>query len=125
MGVINGQIVAHTGVIQFPMRKGWKRVHRLVVLPDFQGIGIGMVFINAICDEYKNNGMNMNLTTTTPALIHSMIKDPLWALVRKGRNKSNFNYFGKYGKGKHTHTDFNHLMGAKSSNRITFSFNFK
>ena len=48
VGVINGRLVCHTGIIQFPLRKGKKRVHRLVVLPDYQGVGIGTHFINQV-----------------------------------------------------------------------------
>lgn len=111
--------MAHTGVIQFPMRKGWKRIHRLVVLPDYQGIGIGMVFINQVCDYYKEVGFNVNLTTTTPSLIGALGRHKNWALVRKGRVKNTLaknmmKYYGKVEGGG---------IGS-SDNRITFSFNY-
>jgi GNAT superfamily N-acetyltransferase len=115
--------VAHTGIIQFPMRKGWKRVHRLVVLPDFQGIGIGTRFINEVTKNYIENGFNMNLTTTTPALVHALAKDNNWALVRKGRSKSTYKDFNKYGKGVTKMQ--NTKTAANSQNRITYSFNWK
>jgi GNAT superfamily N-acetyltransferase len=100
------------------MRKGWKRVHRLVVLPDYQGIGIGVKFINEISKHYIDNGFNINLTTTTPALVQSLCSDNYWALVRSGRvtnvwgNKGNFN------------KETSQVKGA-SVNRVTYSFNFK
>ena len=78
VGVINGEMVCHTGMIQFPMRKGWKRVHRLVVLPDYQGIGVGVQFINAVSSQYE--GWNVNLTTTTPALVGALRKSIRWRL---------------------------------------------
>jgi GNAT superfamily N-acetyltransferase len=99
IGVINGEIVCHTGIIQFPMRKGWKRVHRLVVLPDYQGIGIGVRFINEVSKHYIENGFNINVTTTTPALVHALARDKKWVLIRKGRSKSTYEDFNKYGKG--------------------------
>lgn len=112
--------MAHTGIIQFPMRKGWKRVHRLVVLPDFQGIGIGTRFINEVTKHYIEKGLNMNLTTTTPALVHALARDENWALVRRGRAKNTMaNFSKKYG----LHTK--HLADTRSDNRITYSFNFK
>lgn len=61
IGVMDNKIVAHTGVIQFPMRKGWKRIHRFVVLPDYQGIGIGMQFINEVCKIKNDMGFRVNL----------------------------------------------------------------
>ena len=113
--------MAHTGIIQFPMRKGWKRVHRLVVLPDFQGIGIGTRFINEVTKHYIENGFNMNLTTTTPALVHALAKDNNWDLVRKGRTSGSLENFNKYGKGANISAS---SIKSKSNNRITYSFNW-
>lgn len=102
------------------MRKGWKRVHRLVVLPDYQGIGIGTKFINEVVKHYADEGWNVNLTTTTPALVHALVMDKNWALVRHGRVKNTLQknlakyYSRKEGKG----------IGS-SDNRITYSFNWK
>lgn len=121
VGIINGQLVCHTGIIQFPMRKGWKRVHRLVVLPDYQGIGIGTKFINEIAKYYKNKGKNVNLTTTTPSLVHSLKKQKDWVLIRYGRETSGQRGWERYGKGVKT----KHLGNAHSGKRITFSFNFR
>jgi GNAT superfamily N-acetyltransferase len=118
IGVINGEIVCHTGIIQFPMRKKWKRVHRLVVLPDYQGVGIGVRFINEVSKYYIEKGFNMNLTTTTPALVHALARAKEWVLIRKGRvtniwgNKKNF-------------TKETSIVKSSSENRITYSFNFK
>lgn len=123
IGVLNGEIVCHTGVIQFPMRKGWKRIHRLVVLPDYQGIGIGVNFINEISKYYKKNNWNVNLTTTTPALIHALAKNENWILKRKGRVKNTLSKnMGKY-YGDKTRAKDNGL--GSSSKRVTYSFNFK
>ena len=127
IGVINGELVAHTGVIQFPMRKGWKRIHRLVVLPDYQGIGIGTRFINEVTKEYIRNKMNVNLTTTTPALVHALAKDRHWALVRKSRMGNQFKGWARYGTGdkKANEKLSKGFSKSASANRITYSFNFK
>jgi GNAT superfamily N-acetyltransferase len=105
------------------MRKGWKRVHRLVVLPDYQGIGIGTKFINEVTKHYADEGWNINITTTTPALIHALARDENWILTRANRSKSTYEDFKKYGRGetkmKNTKT------AASSQNRITYSFNWK
>lgn len=115
--------MAHTGIIQFPMRKGWKRVHRLVVLPDFQGIGVGTRFINEVTKHYIENGLNMNLTTTTPALVHALARNENWALVRKGRMpKNTFKNFSRYGEKNNFK---NNMTTDTSSGRITYSFNWK
>lgn len=69
VGVLGGKIVCHTGIIYFPMQKGKKRVHRLVVLPEYQGIGIGTSFIRAVAEIVSSEGYELNLTTTTPATL--------------------------------------------------------
>ena len=56
VGVMNGELVCHTGVIPTPMTSDSKRLHRSVVLPDYQGIGIGMNFKNAVCDIIRKEG---------------------------------------------------------------------
>ena len=108
------------------MRKGWKRVHRMVVLPDYQGIGIGIKFINEVSKHYIENGFNMNLTTTTPALVGGLSRNDKWSLVRANRVKTTWANFKKYntdvGKGSKS---MEALAKKSSINRITYSFNFK
>lgn len=88
MGIIDGRMVCHRGIIQFPLRKGWKRGHRMVVLPDYQGIGIGTAFENYTSQIYADKGWRVNVTTTTPALVHALVKSDRWSLFRAGRQKS-------------------------------------
>lgn len=116
VGILNGRLVCHTGVIQFPLRKGQKRVHRLVVLPDYQGIGIGTKFIDAIGEIVSRQGFELNLTTTTPSLLYSLLKDNNWILARYGREKSGMNGYQRYGK------QMAHLKNTVSCNRVTYSF---
>jgi len=128
VGIINGEYVAHTGVIQFPMRKGWKRIHRLVVMPDYQGIGIGVKFINAVTEHYKSNGWNVNLTTTTPALVNALCRNENWLLFRKGRVGNSMGAWEKaYGEQHKENTGHgvHHLNNNASKNRVTYSFNYK
>jgi GNAT superfamily N-acetyltransferase len=113
VGVVNGEMVCHTGVIQFPMRRGWKRVHRLVVLPDYQGVGVGMKFINAIAKHYVGQGWKVNIGTTTPAMVGALRKSAFWILIR----------FGRSGGGHAYHNMA--LQKCHSKSRITFSFNYK
>jgi len=102
------------------MRKGWKRGHRLVVLPDYQGIGIGMKFHDECAKIIQKEGFEVNSTTTTPALIHALKRSDLWSLVRFGRVKNTLakNMKKYYGKKE------SEGIGS-SSNRITYSFNLK
>lgn len=121
IGIVNGEMVCHTGIIQFPMRKNWKRVHRLVVLPDYQGIGIGMKFINAVAKIVDARGTRVNLTTTTPSIVHALARSDEWNLVRQGRSTGTWEGFGVRYSGER----FGHLTKTKSVDRVTYSFNYK
>lgn len=102
------------------MKKNAKRVHRLVVLPDYQGIGIGMAFINKIAEMYRQQGYEFNLTTTTPAITYALRKSDKWILARYGREKSGFEGYERYAGAK-----TKRLKNATSKRRITYSFWYK
>ena len=123
VGVINGEIVCHTGIIQMPMHKGKKRVHRLVVLPDYQGIGIGTAFIKEIAKIITKEGYELNLTTTTPALVGALKKDKDWVLARFGREKDGMKGFMRYENSSGIKSK--HLQRAASTKRVTYSFWYK
>ena len=118
--MINGEIVCHTGIIHFPLKKGKKRVHRLVVLPDYQGIGIGTAFIKEVAKIITKEGFELNLTTTTPALVGALKKDKDWILARFGREKDGMKGYQRY-KG----TETKHLNRSASTKRVTYSFWYK
>jgi GNAT superfamily N-acetyltransferase len=87
LGLLNDKPVAFLAVIHFPhpKRKNLKKVHRLVVLPDYQGFGIGLNFLNFIADFYKNKNYAFGITTSQPALNHALKKSDKWVLIRYGR----------------------------------------
>lgn len=101
------------------MMKGTKRVHRLVTLPSFQGIGIGLKFINFIADLYDKDGFKFNLITTTPAIRYALEKSEKWNLKRSG-------YVPKAGNADKLEENFGlgHLNRTFSCNRITYSFDY-
>lgn len=123
VGIIDGEVVAHTSYIQFPMKKGWKREHRLVVHPDYQGIGIGTKFQKAVAQIIYDEGRTVITTTTTPALVNALRKDQDWTLYRYGVSKSNMDTFG--GKSKKELAHSVSLVAKKSDKRITYSFCFR
>jgi hypothetical protein len=111
VGIMDGKLVCHTGVIQAPLRKGFKQVHRLVVIPDYQGVGIGTNFITFVAKEYHKQDLIMKLITTTPAIRFSLDRHPRWVLTRSGKVQPNGNK--KY---------MTHLNNSQSSNRITYTY---
>ena len=118
VAIWQGRLVAHTGVIQMPMKKGQKRIHRFVVLPDYQGIGIGTAFITEIGKLVTDRGYELNLTTTTPSLVPALCRHHNWVLARYGRVQ------GTYGYGRYSDA-YKHLPNTMSNNRVTYSFWYK
>lgn len=68
-----------------PHEKNAKRIHRTIIHPDFQGIGVGHRLSCFVCDYHKKQGFRVFSTTTNPAFTANRIKDPRWKLIRQGR----------------------------------------
>lgn len=77
--------MAFIGVIHFPhpRNKKIKKVTRLVVLPDYQGIGLGVSFLNAVAGLYK--GYDFRITSSAKNLIYALNKHKNWRLENYGR----------------------------------------
>lgn len=98
-------------VIHFPHPiKCYKKVHRLVILPDYQGLGLGKIFLNKI-GELIN--YDFAITTSQPALINSLKNDLNWICTRNTRNTRN------------TGSLANALNKTLSNRRITTTFVYK
>lgn len=85
----NNEMIAFCSIIHFPhpRAKNIKREHRLVVLPDYQGIGIGSMFSNVIAKMYKEKGYRFIATTSAKNLIKKRMKDCHWKCIRYGKTK--------------------------------------
>lgn len=83
---VNGKEAAFLATITFPHPiRSYLKVHRLVVLPDYQGIGLGTLFLNKIAERSHKP---FAITISQPALINTLIKDKNWILTRNTRNTS-------------------------------------
>lgn len=82
-------IVAFMAVLHQPhgINKKIKRVCRLVVLPDYQGVGIATRFLNAIARMYVKEGYDFSIVTSAKNLIYALNKSPEWLLQRYSANK--------------------------------------
>ena len=72
-----------------PIIKNLKRVSRLVVLPDYQGIGIGTSFLETIAKHIIENGFEFDITTSAKNLILALHRKNQWVLKRVGRLSPN------------------------------------
>jgi len=90
VGFYKDEPIAFQSILHFPHQrvKNFKKSHRLVVMPEYQGIGIGSRFQRAIADEYLENGYRFIETTTTPALIESRRNSRSWTLTGAYFNRS-------------------------------------
>jgi ABC-type polar amino acid transport system ATPase subunit/GNAT superfamily N-acetyltransferase len=77
---IGDECVAFNAHIPFPhpSRKNIRMGHRLVVLPDYQGLGIGLVFDNWLGQYLYRQGYRYHKTISHPALIAAYMKSPRW-----------------------------------------------
>jgi GNAT superfamily N-acetyltransferase len=87
VATINDEIAGFLSVFHFPHPKvkNFKAVHRLVILPDYQGAGFGIKFLNEVGKVYKNEKWRYIITTSAPSLIWGLKKSNLWALKQFGR----------------------------------------
>ena len=85
----NGQLAGFTSIMPqpHPHRKRLWRLHRTVVLPDYQGVGIATVLRNCVADEYIKNGYSVSTVTSNRAMIATMAKSPLWKCTSIGRKQ--------------------------------------
>ena len=72
------------GVLHQPhgINKKIKRVCRLVVLPDYQGIGIATKFLNCMAKHYTAQGFDFSIVTSAKNLIYALKKSNNWLLQR-------------------------------------------
>lgn len=82
----NNEPVGFIAYINQPTRKRYygkkyiKRIHRLVILPDYQGIGLGTKLLNFVAEYLKEQKLECSINTTAKNLIHSLAKSSKWAL---------------------------------------------
>jgi ABC-type lipoprotein export system ATPase subunit len=63
--------------------KNLRRISRIVIAPDFQGIGLSQHILNIMGGMYAAQRTRLSIVTSHPALIHALNRSDTWALVRK------------------------------------------
>jgi hypothetical protein len=72
------------GMLPHPIQS-YRKVHRLAILPDYQGIGLGKIFLDFMGNYIKD--YPFAITTSQPALINSLKKDKNWICTMCQRGK--------------------------------------
>lgn len=116
IATLNDEICGFCSVLHLPHPKvkNIKKVHRLVVLPDYQGAGIGNILLNEIGKIIKLEKNRYTIVTSAPSLINSLKKNNDWKCNHFGR------LMAKTGM-LHGSNDKNN----NSKHRITASFELK
>ncbi|MDO5580325.1 MAG: GNAT family N-acetyltransferase [Planctomycetia bacterium] len=90
-----GTPVAFAALLPLLGFKKRRRISRIVVLPDYQGAGIGSAFVNTMGDLCREEGYRLNITTSHPAMIRHCEKSPFWRTISVRKGISSSCQFGK------------------------------
>jgi GNAT superfamily N-acetyltransferase len=71
-------LVGCLGVINQISKYPARRITRMVILPEFQGLGISKYMLNSISELYKRNNITMYIATFHPRLGQFFDKNKLW-----------------------------------------------
>lgn len=122
IGTVDGELVCHLAVCPMFTANAY-RATRLVVMPEWQGAGVGAKFLEWVC-EYHKNGLGRCghklptlFHTSHPQLINYLQKCKLWVLKSQqlyggnklkseqsinNAHKGGNNTFKRYGNNKNT-----------------------
>lgn len=83
------EIVGFASALAFPHAhiKGAWRGHRMVVLPDYQGLGLGPRISDAVAQHYLDLGKRYYSRTAHVRLITYRDHSPLWRKISRGSSK--------------------------------------
>ncbi|MGO8805532.1 MAG: GNAT family N-acetyltransferase [Candidatus Bathyarchaeia archaeon] len=105
--------IAFIAVVHIRMRSNYYRVSRLVVLPDYQGIGVGKRLLNFIAELYTSQTkMPFYIVTSNPQIIRGNLKH--WKIAR----------FGHASRGKGDTKINNGIRSSLSRSRLTVSMQY-
>ncbi|WP_425396711.1 GNAT family N-acetyltransferase [Aeoliella sp.] len=95
----NGEPVNFCATIPVIGYRGRRRFTRIVTLPDYQGIGIGMRSVRAVAQLHRQRGHRVSVTSSHPALIQHCKHSTDWKAVsvkKTGRSRTSGSGFGNY-----------------------------
>jgi ABC-type Mn2+/Zn2+ transport system ATPase subunit len=115
-GFINGRLVAFDAWLPFFGRlkrdnKKGRRGHRSVVLPDYQGLGIGNALFMFVCRMYAGAGYRVFSATGHPAEIKKRRESKEWRMTGCGRSSQ-------------TGGKQNSMRSSRASNRLIYRSEF-
>ncbi len=95
VGAVDGEMVCHVAVSPVLQSRG-VRACRLVVMPEWQGAGVGMRFLNWVCQyqvdggsRWGNRVRRVYFHTSHPGLSAALVRDPKWRRISAQTNGVN------------------------------------
>ncbi|MCG8451239.1 MAG: GNAT family N-acetyltransferase, partial [Pirellulales bacterium] len=76
-----GEPVTFCATLPVITKRGHRRFTRIVTLPDYQGMGIGMRVVAAVASLHRAEGLRINVTSSHPALIRHCKNSDQWKAV--------------------------------------------
>ena len=85
------KIIGFCGVLHQPhaKTKNIKRCTRLVILPDYQGIGLGTKFLQSIAEYYHSQGFEFSIVTSAKNMIFALKNNYKWRCIRYSATRNN------------------------------------
>ena len=77
-------------------RRGRRRISRLVTLPDYQGMGIGMRVAEAVGELHRAAGYRLSITASHPAVIAHCRRATSWVAVNQMKSGSRSGFVPNY-----------------------------
>ena len=74
----NGRPVTFCAILPVIGCRGYWRFSRIVTLPDYQGIGLGMRVVEAIADCYRAQQLRIGITASHPAVVAHCRRSIRW-----------------------------------------------
>ncbi len=100
----NGEPVAFCATIPAIGRRYRWRITRIVTLPDYQGIGIGLRVAEAVAELHREQGHRITMTASHPSVVAHCRRSPRWRASglkltgSPGREQRFHNYRGSAGR---------------------------
>lgn len=115
---VEDQPAAFAAVLHFPhaIRPGY-REHRVVCLPDFQGVGIGNALSEFMGSIFRATGKPYRSITGNPAMIRHRSRSALWKCIRKPSLNDN-------SMARSRHINIRRYSKTAATNRFTTSFEY-
>lgn len=124
IGTVNGELVCHLAVCPFFTAHAY-RATRLVVMPEWQGAGVGTKFLEWICEYHKQGQGRCNKSyptlfhTSHPQLIGYLQNSKKWIL------KSQQLFGGDKAKSSKSITKANKATGKRMGSATGFGGHFR